>query len=222
MPIYPLIISLVFAILDWIAVERKIKKLEYIAKPMTMVALMAWIVLSADVTGQMTWFMIGAILCLAGDIFLMIPRDMFIFGLIAFLSGHILYIFGFNSGSPVINWLGGFVIVIIAIFIAWLYPRLVKGLEARGKSELKIPVLVYSLVISLMVFSAIMTWSRPDWTEAAALSASIGAILFYASDSILAWDRFVHPLEHGRLVNMMTYHLGQLGIILGAIIYTLQ
>jgi uncharacterized membrane protein YhhN len=45
-------------------------------------------------------------------------------------------------------------------------------------------------------------------------------VLFYASDSMLAWDRFLKPLSHARLRVMVTYHLGQIGIILGATLYT--
>lgn len=85
--------------------------------------------------------------------------------------------------------------------------------------KLKIPVLIYSIVISLMVYSALMTWTRPGWFVVSALFASIGAIFFYVSNSILAWDRFVKPISHGRLVNMIFYHLGQIGIVLGAILY---
>jgi len=66
-----------------------------------------------------------------------------------------------------------------------------------------------------------MTWTRPDWSSIAALFASLGAILFYASDSMLAWDRFVNPLSHARLKVMTTYHLGQIGILLGAMLHAL-
>jgi uncharacterized membrane protein YhhN len=64
-----------------------------------------------------------------------------------------------------------------------------------------------------------MTWTRSGWQVQAALAVSLGAVLFFISDSILAWDRFVNPLSNARLKNMVTYHLGQIGIILGAILY---
>jgi uncharacterized membrane protein YhhN len=168
----------------------------------------------------MLWFSLGIVFCLAGDVFLMIPRDMFIFGLVAFLLGHICYTVGLNNQAPFINFWGVIFIVVLGVFIGWLYPKLVKGLVAKGKSRLKIPVLIYSLVISLMVYSACMTWTRPDWPVPAALSVSLGAILFFTSDSMLAWDRFITPLSHARLKVMMTYHLGQFGIILGAILFS--
>jgi uncharacterized membrane protein YhhN len=60
-------------------------------------------------------------------------------------------------------------------------------------------------VISLMVMMAFGT---------AAPIAILGAVLFYASDGILGWNRFVQPLPHGRLAVMTTYHLGQIGLVL--------
>jgi uncharacterized membrane protein YhhN len=66
-----------------------------------------------------------------------------------------------------------------------------------------------------------MNLTRPGWPIAAVISASVGALLFFASDSMLAWDRFLKPLSHARLRVMVTYHLGQVGIILGAIFYAI-
>jgi uncharacterized membrane protein YhhN len=176
-----------------------------------------WIGGTTGFGGSMLWFALGAFFCLLGDVFLMIPRDLFIFGLVAFLIGHIFYIIGFNDQPPYFNGLGGLTIIIVGAFIAWLYPRLVTGLKEKGKNQLVIPVFVYALVISLMVYSAVLTWSRALWPNLAALAVTVGAILFYASDSILAWDRFVKHISHGRTINLIAYHLGQFGIVFGAI-----
>jgi uncharacterized membrane protein YhhN len=220
MPYIPIIVAFLLAILNWVAADRQLKPLEYVTKPATMLALLWWIGSSVGFGGSMLWFSLGVVFCLAGDVFLMVPRDMFIFGLVAFLLGHIWYIVGLNNQAPFINMWGVLFIIILGVYIGWLYPKLVKGLIAQGKSELKIPVLVYSLVISLMVYSAWMTLTRSGWPVSAGLSVSIGAVLFFTSDSMLAWDRFIKPLSHGRLKVMMTYHLGQFGIILGAILFS--
>jgi uncharacterized membrane protein YhhN len=37
----------------------------------------------------------------------------------------------------------------------------------------------------------------------------VGAVLLFASDGILGWNRFVVPLRHGRLLTRIPYHLGQ-------------
>lgn len=233
MSYYPIIIIILLAVLDWVAAEKGWKTMEYVAKPTTMLAILWWIWLSTGWGGSMLWFTIGVIFCLAGDIFLMLPREMFIFGLLAFLLGHIWYILGLNGVPPYINlvgllllvWLGNILaistIIILVIYLAWLYPKLARGLTERGKNALKVPVLAYSIVISLMVYSALMTWNRTGWSAVAAGSVSIGAVLFFASDSMLAWDRFINPLSHARLRVMITYHLGQIGIVLGAMLHTL-
>ena len=219
MTYYPIIIVLILAVVDWIAADKKWKVLEYVTKPATMLALLWWMWLSVGWGGSMLWFSLGAVFCLTGDVFLMLPWDMFIFGLVAFLVGHICYVVGLNNIAPFINLWGGFLVVILGVYLWWLCPKLAGGLSAKGKRRLIIPVLIYSLVISLMVYSALMTWTRPGWSTVAALTVSIGAVLFYASDSMLAWDRFLKPLSHARLKVMATYHLGQIGIILGAIFY---
>ncbi len=219
MTYYPIIIVLILAVADWIAAEKKWKVIEYIAKPATMLSLLAWIGISVGWGAPLLWFTIGAVFCLAGDIFLMLPGDRFIFGLIAFLFGQICYVIGFNNLPPYINFLGGVVIIILLVYLGWLYPKLLGGLKAKAINRLRIPVLIYSIVISLMVYSALMTLTRTGWPTPAAISVSLGAILFYISDSFLAWDRFVNPLAHARLKVMLTYHLGQIGIILGAILH---
>jgi uncharacterized membrane protein YhhN len=219
MPYYPVIIVFILAILNWIAVERHWKVVEYIAKPGTMVALLWWIGQSAGWDGSMLWFTLGVIFCLGGDVFLMLPEKFFILGLVSFLLGHVCYVVGFNNAPPYINLLGIVAIVVLGIYIGWLYPRLAAGLTKTGKLALKIPVLIYSLVISLMVYSAVMTWTRQGWTTQAALWASVGAVLFLTSDSILAWDRFLTRFTHARLFTMITYHLGQVGIVLSAILF---
>ena len=212
---------LVMAIVNWVAVEKKWKRVEYIAKPGTMILLLLWIVLNGSLGGPMIWFFLGVIFSMGGDIFLMLPGNFFLPGLISFLLAHIMYIGGLNSSAPYINWQGVIFLVGIAAIIAWLYGRLAAALERKGQQAMKLPVLVYSLVISLMVFSALMTGWRDGWQGLPAVLVSIGAIFFYASDSMLAWDRFVQPLSHARLRVMVTYHLGQLGIVIGAVLMSL-
>jgi uncharacterized membrane protein YhhN len=39
---------------------------------------------------------------------------------------------------------------------------------------------------------------------------ALGAVLFVFSDFILAWNKFVDPIEHSRYLIMIPYYLGQL------------
>ena len=106
MPYIPIIVAFLLAILNWIAADRQIKALEYVTKPATMLALLWWIGSSVGFGGSMVWFSLGVVFCLAGDVFLMVPRDMFIFGLVAFLLGHICYSVGLNNQGAFHKYVG--------------------------------------------------------------------------------------------------------------------
>jgi len=213
-------IALVCAVINWMAVEKKWKTLEYIFKPGTMIVLIIWLVVNGSLSSEALWFTLGAIFSLAGDVFLMVPRNMFIFGLVSFLIGHIFYIIGFSLLPANLSGAGGvylLAILVILGFVIWkIYSRLTDGLQVKQLTNLKIPVLVYSIVITLMVISALLCFLRPGWELSPTLWAIAGALLFYVSDTILAMDRFVNPIPHARLLTMITYHLGQLGILVSA------
>jgi uncharacterized membrane protein YhhN len=216
MSYYFLILALIIAILDWIAVARKWKRIEYFAKPATMLALLAWLGVNNGFQGSMLWFALGLLFSLGGDIFLMLPRERFIPGLVSFLIGHICYLIGFNSAYPVYN-AASLILLVVVMFTGYLvYRRVALGLQASGQSKLKLPVLVYSIVISLMLFSALSTLMQPDWRIYAAVFVSSGALLFFISDTTLALNKFVSPIPNARVITMVTYHLGQMLIVLGA------
>jgi uncharacterized membrane protein YhhN len=73
-------------------------------------------------------------------------------------------------------------------------------------------------VISLMLFFAATTLFRPAWIPLPAILVILGAGLFYLSDAVLAYDRFVCPVKVGDLIVMMTYHLGQILIAGGTLL----
>ena len=212
---------LLMAIINWVAVERKWKLVEYIAKPGTMILLLLWAGLNAGLGGALLWFTLGGILSLFGDIFLMLPGNFFIPGLVSFLLAHVSYIVGLIAGALDLRWQSVIILLGIAAISYWLYGKLALAMNTKGQQSLKAPVLVYVLVISLMVFLALLTGWRDPWLGLPALLVSLGAVLFYASDGQLAWDKFVQPLPHARLRVMVTYHLGQFGIFAGALLMVL-
>jgi uncharacterized membrane protein YhhN len=213
-----LILALVFAILEAIAVFKNIQRLEIIAKPAVMVFLFLWLYTATGLQGSAFWFGLGILFSLAGDVLLMIPRDRFFLpGLVAFLCAHIAYIFGFrdaftNLGTWSLIWLA-----VIAINASRLLRRITGAMRAKGETALIPPVGIYGTVISFMLYAAVSTIYDQNWSAGAAGFASLGAFLFIASDVILAWNRFVSPLKHGRVWNITLYHLGQIGLIAGAI-----
>jgi len=213
-----LFIALVLAILDWVAVVIQWKPLEFIAKPGTMVALLAWLWVVSGFRDGLVWFAVGLVFSLAGDVFLMLPREQFIAGLVSFLMAQIAYIIGFNTAPPPINLASLILAGLVLLTGLQIYRRVGTSLESSGQSSLKAPVLVYSIVISLMLLSALLTLVRPEteWPAGTALLVSGGALLFFVSDTTLAWNKFVASLKRGKLVVIVTYHLGQGLIVLGA------
>jgi len=96
--VFFLFIAAMFAVLDWIAVATNRRRLEYVAKPATMLGLVLWFATTLPAVPALagTWFLLGMGIFLAGDIFLMMPPENFIKGLLAFLLGNIAYIVAFN------------------------------------------------------------------------------------------------------------------------------
>jgi len=209
-------IALIIAVVDWVAVAKGWRKVEYFAKPAVMVALLAWLWQNSGFSGQLIWFAIGLACSLAGDVFLMLPREQFVPGLVSFLLAHLAYLVGFNPSLPPLHAASLILLVLVALASSAVYRRIAAGLQASGQAALKLPVLVYTIVISLMLLSALITLVRPEWSALNALLVSAGALLFYASDTTLAWNKFVAPIRNGRLWVIVTYHLGQTLIVLGA------
>jgi alkenylglycerophosphocholine/alkenylglycerophosphoethanolamine hydrolase len=204
-----LVIAGVAAVLDWWAVARGDRRVEYGAKPAATFALLV-VALSLDPEhdARRAWFVAGLALSLAGDIFLMLPRDRFVAGLASFLLGHLAYVVGFwvddqPGGLPLV--VG---VVAVAVVVVVLARRILGGLRASGHGELVAPVTAYMGVIAVMVLSATGTGAAP---------AIVGAWLFLASDALIAWNRFVRPLAWAPVTIMVTYHLAQAGLVLSLV-----
>ena len=217
------------AILEWVGEQKRIRWLIYTTKPLVLITLLVWIGLENHFyrhpipvfKSPLGWFLIALVLCLIGDIFLMLPERYFMPGLIAFLLGHIAYILGFQFGIPPQGTLFPAMLMaaIIILVSATVYRKLAQGLKASGKTGMIMPVLIYAIVISYMLFSALNTLLTNSWNYAAALPVSFGALLFYISDILNAWQRFVNALPAGRLKIMVTYHLAQIGLAAGVVIH---
>ena len=214
-------VSLFVALIDWIAVATKLRRLEYFAKPGVMLVLLIWIWNLDGFSGPMVWFALGALFSLAGDVFLMLPNENFRGGLLAFLLAHAAYIIGLNQVLPPVNLASLVLLIIISLTAVSLYRRIANALPTIEESQMRLPILAYTLVISVMLLSALITMVRPDnhWTPYASLLVSAGALLFFISDAVLAWNRFVTTFANARLKVIIPYHLGQIGILLGAALH---
>lgn len=211
-----LTVALIVALLDWIAVAKKWKLLEYFAKPGVMIVLLAWLWSVSGFSGHLTWFALGLIFSLAGDVFLMLPREQFIAGLVAFLLAHIAYTIGFTETLPPVTIISLIMAIVVGTTSTRIYRGVSRTLVASNNRDLKIPLLMYTIIISVMLLAALLTLVRPDWSTGSALMVSTGAVLFYLSDAFLAWNKFVGPIRRGNLIVIISYQLGQILITVGA------
>ncbi len=208
----------VFVGLTALAVGKNQRWLEILTKPTVMVVLILYLVSEGGGQGALVWFVLGLIFSLVGDVFLLWPDRWFLAGLAAFLLAQIAYLIGFNLPPSPLSWWGLGLALIVGYGSARILRRLMEALHEKGQESLRGPVLAYGVAIALMLLSALLKLSDAGWGETPAVLVAGGALLFFLSDVILAWNRFVAPVRQGRLLNMVLYHLGQVGIAAGVAI----
>jgi uncharacterized membrane protein YhhN len=194
--------------LEWEVIHR-------IAKPLILIALIAYFMSSA--TKRNTTIMGALLFCWAGDVLLMFQGDplFFMLGLVAFLIGHLFYIISYHrmkwkSGEGLINAqkLRFSLPIVLAGtgLVTILFPYL---------NDLKIPVTIYALVLTVMVLQALYRFGftgRKSFTL-----IFTGALLFMISDSALAINKFMQPLPAASFIIMITYISAQFLIVEGVI-----
>jgi uncharacterized membrane protein YhhN len=205
-------LAAVAAVVDWGAVARSDHRLEYLAKPSVLGALTcaaAVIPSHQIVLDDRRWFFVAALACcLIGDVALMLPRDLFVPGLTAFLVGHLLYIVGFLQAPappgvpPFAFSTVGLVVAAGTVVIVEAGPviLLIRALLRRGRAALVAPVCLYIAAIATMVVLAVNVGTA---------TAAVGGALFLVSDTLLALNRFVRPVPGGSVPVHVTYHLAQ-------------
>lgn len=142
----------------------------------------------------------GLACSLVGDVFLMLPVKRFAAGLASFLVAHVCYVAAFASASPArapLLLLAAAVAIGAAVTVP-LWPYL-------GRYRLPVAVYVGALVAVL--------WQSAGWAAQTgavnARLAALGAVLFTASDAVLAHNRFRRPFRAAQGVILSTYFIAQ-------------
>lgn len=171
---------------------------------------MVWIILLAGTmkSSKMKYklfIILGLFFSIIGDAFLLIEGEKwFLFGLLAFLTGHLAYIAAFTT-----RWSrsseNGTLIILMTIYALLIVLNLYRGMAANESTYFFIPVMFYVVVIAFMSWSAFLSRNK---------HAIIGSLFFIISDSVLAWDRFVEPILISGYVIMFTYYTAQVFIAL--------
>jgi uncharacterized membrane protein YhhN len=194
------IMAAVSAALHIFAEYRGPRRNIYIFKPLTMLLIIA-IALQSPASLYKHLIVAGLLFSLAGDIFLMLPRDRFIPGLVSFLIAHLFYIAAFSlEGASAYSSLPAAIALLV-------YGGLMLRLLLPTLGKMKLPVAIYMLVILLMVWQA-TNRSINMWTTASLLACA-GAWLFAASDSVLALNRFRRPFKSAQFLILTTYFAAQ-------------
>ncbi len=207
------------SVTESLAFKLDIEDLRWMTKPLIVLSLLGLLVYRSKLRGRFIKRIgLGLLFGLFGDVFLLLPGEVFFLaGLGSFLIGHVFYIMAFmldfrntevtSSATSVLA--GGGVLFFGsygAWFMKWLFPSL---------GSLWPAVLVYILVIAAMGVMALLRWEKVNGSSFLMITA--GAILFIASDSILAANRFKIEIPYASVYIMATYILAQYLITIGSL-----
>lgn len=154
------------------------------------------------------WITLGLILSLGGDVALMFESGRaFLVGLVLFLLAHVAYSIAFTvpNGFHPEDLITAAVLLVVAVAV-YLYLQ-------PGLGSMKGPVIFYILIICFMVNRAVSTFFGDAFTTTQAWLVTLGAILFWLSDLMLAINRFRRPFK-AEATSLLLYYGGQLLIAL--------
>lgn len=181
--------------------------LHWCGKPLAtaLIFVLAWRARPAQSPRYRRWILAGIACSLLGDVFLMLPGDLFVPGLVAFLCGHLCFIAAFlgdsRFGARPLLLLASLGYGSVNLYLLW---------DAIG-TPLRVPVIVYVLVLASMGGQALVRArlfaQRGDAQAPAARLAALGALMFLLSDSLLAWNRFHGAIPWSSLWVLSAYYL---------------
>ena len=148
--------------------------------------------------------------CLLGDIFLEFTNR-FLQGLVAFWVGHIFYGISFLSDIGKVSRLPWWLLLLAVIYVT--YGIVLRTRLTVTDLKIKIAITIYSVTISLVSLLSILR--AGNVTAYSFFMVLAGTLVFIASDSILAYNRFRKRSKNGTVWVMVTYGAAQLMIIMG-------
>ncbi len=196
-----------------------IEVLQTICKPLIIITLILSYLTTVSNEDRSRTLLFALLFSGAGDILLMFydtNGSFFMVGLISFLVSHVFYIFTYrqHQHSESENGLQGiqrirlaFPIILSGTGLVFvLYPVL---------GDLKIPVMIYALVLVVMTLNALLRLGKT--TQPSFWMVFSGALLFMISDSLFAINKFLEPLPLGNVWIITTYISAQYLIVKGLI-----
>jgi alkenylglycerophosphocholine/alkenylglycerophosphoethanolamine hydrolase len=169
------------------------------AKPWIHLALVAWIL--ARTTGEYARrIAAGVLLCMVADVLLEFRQTAFVYGMAVFLTGQLVFASAFRMREASVR-------PLVALpFFVWLgaaFAAIEPGLGA-----LRVPVMAYMAAIGVMMWRAAAWFAASRASGRDALPAGLavaGAVVFGASDMVIALDRFDAPIAGARYLIILSY-----------------
>ena len=196
------IILIIIFVIDLFLIFSNQTELRFFTKPFLLPVLILIYISGAksEKTQLAPFFLAGLVLSFFGDLFLLFNWG-FLPGLGSFLLAHLFYIISFKKKKQ--THISEFWPVILSLYASillfFLFPYL---------KEMKIPVIIYAVVIAAMMYNALKTHNR---------NLIIGALLFLISDTLLSINLFLQPLMILNLLVMITYIAAQWFLVKGMI-----
>jgi uncharacterized membrane protein YhhN len=181
--------------------------LRILTKPLPVLCLVVFVA-RQPVDAYRNAILAGLVACVAGDVLLEWNDQLFTAGLVAFLIGHLFYIYSFTRDEKRVHWFALLPFVVwVGGLLRWLWPSL---------GDMQIPVTLYSCVIGVMMWRALAMRIGLGFPAVVpsgwASGALLGAVLFGTSDSLIAISRFQMDIEYVRYAIILLYWAGQFGI----------
>lgn len=199
------IVFLVVAITDVYAVITQNKTIEMIFKPLLMTSLA--VVYLVSVKKPNFWLLSALFFSFWGDVFLLDKANFFVFGLASFLVAHVVYIkitTSFLYKDSAVRILTS-AIPFVLLFVGLL------GLIYNNLGDMLLPVIVYGVAISTFGTAALLNYRQQKTTANTWLL--LGAILFIASDSLIALNNFYMPKPLFNIAIIVLYIVSQYLIV---------
>ncbi|MGQ3679565.1 lysoplasmalogenase [Tenacibaculum discolor] len=199
------IVFLVVAITDVYAVITQNKTIEMIFKPLLMTSLA--VVYLVSVKKPSFWLLSALFFSFWGDVFLLDKANFFVFGLASFLVAHVVYIkitTSFLYKDSAVRILTS-AIPFVLLFVGLL------GLIYNSLGDMLLPVIVYGVAISTFGTAALLNYRQQKTTANTWLL--LGAILFIASDSLIALNNFYMPKPLFNIAIIVLYIVSQYLIV---------
>jgi len=194
--------------------------LQLFTKPLLIPLLMLWVWLNVAFTKNRSLILAALFFSFAGDVFLLFEYKnpaLFIPGLVSFLLTHILYIVYFlslpNGKKSLLKTAPYLGLLVLAYGVALIY------ILSPSLGALKVPVVIYAVVIMSMLLASLHIYYRVSKTAGGLFIA--GACFFVLSDTLLAFNKFHSPLAFPFLI-MLTYCMAQYFIGNGFILSNLH